>query len=167
MTTMTCEVYGCGQPATRQAEGEAFAENAIFEGSMTGVQLVGECCDDDEHLAQLQAQLQARAEAQLARDVPIHQEMHRLQGERAAVYKALRDAVAARDGYLAANSHTAYDPVTKMDRLKWSGDDKLQQAEFERLHQLVRDADAAVEENEAAWSATVALGQAPVAPQGG
>jgi hypothetical protein len=158
MTKKTCLV--CGTQAVGSVEGVANVEDAVFPGSVTGVQHVGDHCA--KHKAEVGLAMKAKAEAQLARDIPIHQDMFRLQNERSLKYRALKNAVVARDEFLAANSTTEYDPKMKMDRLKWSGDARAKQAEYERLHQLVRDADAATDAHEAEWNATVARGSEPV-----
>jgi hypothetical protein len=160
VTKLTCEK--CGAPATVVAFGEAHAEDAVYDGSLTSVRHEAHACA--VHAPELEKAMKAKAEAQLARDLPIHRDMHRLQAERSVKYKALKDAVVARDEFLAANSVTEYDPKMKVDRLKWTGGDARQlQAEYERLHQLVRDADKATDDHEKEWSATVARGAAPVA----
>src|SRR3954463_3574318 len=102
----SCESAGCTNIATKQVEGVAHAVNEIFPGSLTSVQHVAWACND--HADELELAMLGKAQAQLARDIPIHQEMHRLQGERGELYTALKDAVVARDDYLAANSTTEY-----------------------------------------------------------
>lgn len=96
-TQKTCDLEGCGKPATCRVRGEAHIFDAVYPGSKTGVAHEADSCA--EHTAQLRAICFERANSQLEAHLPGHIEMTRLQDERHQLEPKLREAVATRDSY--------------------------------------------------------------------